>query len=443
MEIEMKLISKEMVKPSKPTPHNLRTHKLCLLDQLSPETYIPAIFFYPMDNKSHNDLEKLLIQLKTSLSETLTLYYPLAGRMKNSTCVNCSDEGVLFTQAQAVGRLSDFICQTDLRINRGFFPFDPECKDYDYSPLVAIKVTTFECGGLAISSLMFHKILDATSMSTFFKTWAQYHTDKPIQKPDLSSSSTIFPAIQDTSIFSLVKDIIGDKDTQKQYTKRRFVFESKALASIKSKATSEDLPNPSTTEAVTAFLTKKFMGIKVMRGDVGTTMMWHAVNLRPRMELPLSQESFGNILWLVNAFVEEADPSLAELVFTLHNMIANLTADAIKQLQGEEAIIAISHMLKDMDDLFKSTKINVFKFTSWRSMGLYDIDFGWGSPIWVGQNGEYTSFIDLPNIVMFHNHGCSGIEAWITLEKEEMDFLENDQEFLEIAILNPSIEVGK
>jgi shikimate O-hydroxycinnamoyltransferase len=75
-EMEVKMISKECIKPSSPTPPNLKTHRLSLLDQFGSSGYIPVIFFYPMNQSTSNAAVDIVSQrshsLKQSLSETLT-----------------------------------------------------------------------------------------------------------------------------------------------------------------------------------------------------------------------------------------------------------------------------------------------------------------------------------------------------------------------------------
>ena len=64
-----------MLKPSAPTPDNLRTLKLSLFDQLDRYAYIAVLFNYLPNSTSsynHDELEK-------SLAETLTKFYPFAG----------------------------------------------------------------------------------------------------------------------------------------------------------------------------------------------------------------------------------------------------------------------------------------------------------------------------------------------------------------------------
>ncbi|KAK3211956.1 hypothetical protein Dsin_016662 [Dipteronia sinensis] len=93
--MEVSIISREIIKPSSTTPNHLRTQKLSHLDQMNIDTFISIIFFYDKAPK-HCD------QLKTSLSQTLSHYYPLAGQVKDHLSVDCNEYGVTFVKAQVV-----------------------------------------------------------------------------------------------------------------------------------------------------------------------------------------------------------------------------------------------------------------------------------------------------------------------------------------------------
>jgi hypothetical protein len=86
IKMEVEIISKECIKPSSPTPPSLKTYKLSLLDQVVPSAYIPMIFFYPMNKSISHSVVDIVSQrshlLKQSLSNTLTRFYPFAGKIK-------------------------------------------------------------------------------------------------------------------------------------------------------------------------------------------------------------------------------------------------------------------------------------------------------------------------------------------------------------------------
>ncbi|KAM5565285.1 hypothetical protein ABKV19_019355 [Rosa sericea] len=116
----VKIISKECIKPSSPTPQHLKTHKLSLLDQFIPSIYVPMILFYPIhpnptaSANSANTSQRSKL-LKQSLSETLTSFYPLAGRIRDNLSIDCNDEGASYTEAEVESlNLSEFLNHPDV-----------------------------------------------------------------------------------------------------------------------------------------------------------------------------------------------------------------------------------------------------------------------------------------------------------------------------------------
>ncbi|PPD91882.1 hypothetical protein GOBAR_DD11192 [Gossypium barbadense] len=80
MVMVVEIVSKEFIKPTSPTPPHLRTHRFSFLDQFLPSIYVPMVLFYMDQERSipvaaSNSRRSQL--LKESLSETLTLFYPL------------------------------------------------------------------------------------------------------------------------------------------------------------------------------------------------------------------------------------------------------------------------------------------------------------------------------------------------------------------------------
>jgi shikimate O-hydroxycinnamoyltransferase len=84
--------------------------------------------------------------------------------------------------------------------------------------------------------------------------------------------------------------------------------------------------------------------------------------------------------------------------------------------------------------------MNYITFTSWCNFGLYDIDFGWGKPIWVSLVGSNSNSTDvLSNLVLLMDtRSGDGIEAWVLLDKEDMIVLGQDKELLAFASLDTS-----
>ncbi|GAB2227765.1 hypothetical protein Droror1_Dr00009592 [Drosera rotundifolia] len=111
LNIQVHTESTGTIKLSIPTPDNRKSCKLCLMDQFMPPFYVPFIFFYHT-----TDGHFKIPQLKESLAETLTKFYPLAGRIKDNTSIDCNDEGILFVEARADCCISDFLKDPDFRL---------------------------------------------------------------------------------------------------------------------------------------------------------------------------------------------------------------------------------------------------------------------------------------------------------------------------------------
>ncbi|KAJ0781434.1 putative vinorine synthase [Helianthus annuus] len=104
------IISREIIKPSSPTPSHHRSYNLSQLDQGLPHIYMPLILFYPNNEICSLTADDKARKLKKSLSRTLTRYYPFAGRLHTppTTYVDCNDEGVVFVEAKHDSLLHKF-----------------------------------------------------------------------------------------------------------------------------------------------------------------------------------------------------------------------------------------------------------------------------------------------------------------------------------------------
>lgn len=161
------------------------------------------------------------------------------------------------------------------------------------------------------------------------------------------------------------------------------------------------------------------------------------------MAPPLPPTSMGNILWSAVAHYDSTDDveiELSKLVNLLWESFTEIDNKFIQEMEGEEGFQTISKWFMRMQELY-SSKPYAYGFTSWRNMGLNDIDFGWGRPSWVSFAGPENSV--LKNIVVLKEDNLGdGIEAWIMLDEDEMNILENDQQFLAFASYNPTIYLG-
>lgn len=440
--MEVTIISREHVKPSSPTPQHLKTYKLCLLDQLIPTPYAPIILFFSPDTRpARCDVPAKLELLKRSLSTTLSCFYPLAGNLKDDLTIDCDDEGPHYVEARVNCSLSEFLAHPDLLMLWKFLPVDLTPKEtYSGSRTANIQANVFECGGIAIGICTSHKILDGAALSTFLKGWSAAARGDKAVIPDFAAAS-LFPTedlwLRDTSMATW-----GSMFKKGKYITRRFLFDASAIATLKAKAKGSYSKLPTRVESVSAFIWQRCMAAATERrnGIQRPSILSHAVNLRKRIEPPMSDYSLGNILWIASAkCASNVDRSLPALANEVKHSISRIDGRFVQQLKGASRNGRIMDSLKEMSgDVASEDGTDHLAFSSWCKFGFNEVDFGWGRPVWVSCDGTSGSSV-LANLVMLADtREGDGIEAWVTLDESEMAVLEGDGELRTLASVDPS-----
>ena len=296
---------------------------------------------------------------------------------------------------------------------------------------IAVQVTFFNCGSLAIGALMSHRVADALSFISFLNTWAAIARGDhgKIVSPPPMDSAVLFPP-QDLSGFNPNTGI-----TKNKIVTKRFVFDASAIASIRDKYSSNDknieYPRPSRVEALSAFIWSRFIASTQSKEDshIINTIL-HAVNLRTRTDPPLSYDYFGNICrFAISVPSRDTDEGFYGIIKPMREAIEKIDADFVKLLQHGDVYL---NYIKDRSSSVVKGKMVTFSFTSLCKFPVYEIDFGWGKPAWVTS----ASFTFNNLVGFFDTKSRDGIEAWINLKEEEMGKLENDKELL--AYVSPN-----
>ncbi|XP_016647014.1 PREDICTED: salutaridinol 7-O-acetyltransferase-like [Prunus mume] len=379
--MEVEIISKEKIKPSCPTPSHLRIFKLSLLDQLIPAPYAPVILFYhpPINENDDDNINSRLHLLKTSLAETLTGFYPLAGEIKDDLSIDCNDQGAHYVEARVnYSSLDEFLSRPDLLLLlHRFLPCDVTTAG---ASVTNIQVNVFKCGGIAIGLCISHKILDGAALCTFLKSWtAIAHSDSDdhqtedattyasvassiIGGPNLFAATRLFPTndelwLRDSSIPMWGSLFI--KDGKSSCVTKRFVFDASAIANLKDMAKSSSScvqvlkRGPTRVEVVSAFIWQCAMAASKQKyGFQRPSVLTHTVNLRSRIFLDDAYEaaaasdtaaaadlnlenSIGNLLWIAAArcptvMLDEEE----EMVVVATNNNNNSSASGSRILHG-------------------------------------------------------------------------------------------------------------
>ncbi|ONI12064.1 hypothetical protein PRUPE_4G142000 [Prunus persica] len=424
MNVQVEVISKEIIKPSSPTPNPLRHYKLSFLDQLTPSSYTSLVFFYEFDGETQPAINEVSKHLKKSLAKVLTLFYPLAGRVKiDDHFVDCNDEGIAYLEAQVTNcRLCDFLNNPLPDELNKFIPF---AQDEHIANEIAlgVQLNMFE-GGFAIGLCTSHKLADFLCMLMFTKTWAAIARDEvEIQRPQFVSA-TLFPPKGITG-YNWGAGIAAKKVT------KRFVFDASTIEDLRAKYTGlqNNEKQPSPVEALSAFMWRRFVGAtKDDHADENKLhSLIHSVDLRPLIDPPLSPYSFGNIYGnsLTAPFLSSGDDDDGDqessygMVRRVREAISKIDKDFVKRLQhGDEQLSLIGRLAPSASkgEVVTSYHSSLCQFP------LYDNDFGWGRPIWVSLPPLPVKDI----IVFLDTKEPGGVEAYVSLAKEVMTKFESD-----------------
>ncbi|CAJ1951507.1 unnamed protein product [Sphenostylis stenocarpa] len=193
MKLEVEIICKEIIKPSSPTQTHLRHYQISFLDQVSPMVYNPnpIVLFYSCHGTTQFNTTTISQKLKKSLSDVLTHFYPLAGRVNgNSTFVDCNDEGVPYLEARVKCKVVDVIHKPVPGELNHLVPF----LLYDITNITfGVQLNVFDCGGIAIGACLSHQIADGMSFFTFLNCWAAIAREQSELPNPQFISAKLFP----------------------------------------------------------------------------------------------------------------------------------------------------------------------------------------------------------------------------------------------------------
>ncbi|PNT34643.1 hypothetical protein POPTR_005G028200v4 [Populus trichocarpa] len=428
--MEVQITSRKLIKPSVQTPPHLQILKLSILDQYP--YYVPNIFYYTNANHEIENIntQKLVEQLEKSLLEVLTLFYPLAGRfIKDKLIVDCNDDGVEFLEAKADGDLTQ-ILQQEPKPYELLRRLVPSLAESATSPLLAIQVNIFKCGGLAIGVLNSHRIAGRWTMSRFINAWATTHFhDQGISKviPPTFVSPFIFP---DSS--RLRFPVPPPRMASKKIVTKIFRFDREALKKLKSEVISDAdsgvKHHPSRVEVFSALIWKALISVaKEKHGYLRSSSMSLPFNLRGKVGVPLDNQC-GNLCRPIIARFDAKNQSklvLSELVSLIGDAKRRASSECVNAINIPEMFSMVTNSFAEMFEELNKSEVDIFRFTSWCRVGLYEVNFGWGKPAWVS--------LVPPNIeltILNDTKSGDGIEAWLNLHEKDMIQLQQDPDIM-------------
>ncbi|WCJ31240.1 HXXXD-type acyl-transferase family protein [Euphorbia peplus] len=386
--------------------------------------------------------------LQTSLSSTLEIFFPFAGRFSttlnedNTVCfsVDCNNAGVQYVQAVARDiTISDILDSTYIPpFIPSLFPLNGS-KNHQgtFNPLLAIQVTELT-DGIFIGCTINHSVSDGTTFWNFMNTWSEIcrcsSDDQSISKtlPEpvfenwFRGNSNCHTRL-DVSMFET-----SDQFTPPPFRERIFHFRREKIAELKSKANIEAATERrnikiSSLQSLLAHIWRSV--IRCGEPDLDPeeeTIFRFIVGLRSRLGMP--EGYFGNAIQFATLKMKVKqleEKGIGEVSLAINEVVGSFTEEKVR---------------KDLEESIKNPEIirlggfvrNALIMTSSPRFNVYGNDFGWGKPIAV-RSGSSNKFDGMLTLYPGMEEGSLDVEVCSSFQVLEAMAL--DSEFMNFVTI--------
>ncbi|XP_059275916.1 acyltransferase Pun1-like [Lycium ferocissimum] len=154
-----------------------------------------------------------------------------------------------------------------------------------------------------------------------------------------------------------------------------------------------------------------------------------ALDVRVKVGLPLN--AIGNLLDISSVSITSEDiTNVSKLVSEMRKSIeVAYKRDNI----NDSLFVPLLLELAKSRQLYQNYGANTYQFTSLVKFPLHEIDFGWGKPTKVSVPNGLNC-----NWALLLSNQSGGLDAYVSLNEQEMSILERDSELLEFGSIVPS-----
>ncbi|KAL8159651.1 hypothetical protein V2J09_001188 [Rumex salicifolius] len=310
----------------------------------------------------------------------------------------------------------------------------------DLETILSVQVTTFRCGSIVICAAISHKIADAAAFATFLNCWGAVtrgaHPDQI--RASVFDSCHVFPPLDPSSLGIAGKPTFTSP-AESSLAIKRLVFTPQRISALQDKltVTGSDY-RPSRVVALTALIWGSYIRVTQLKNGPSKRVKHvasHTIDFRGRVDPKLPGDCLNNLIASTMGAEWPAGSTHVDIA-----RIATLMYGDIKRYDEVEYVKRIhvdgSYLNRRSELVTKSGsgEVEWFRFTSNCRVPFYDADFGWGPPCWA-----VSALISVEKLCVLLDAppaSGGGVEAWVTLLKDDMEGLERDP-FL-MAYVDPS-----
>ncbi|KAM4101593.1 hypothetical protein ACB094_05G155200 [Castanea mollissima] len=400
-----------IVVPSEPTPSGLL--RLPETDQVAQWTHAPVIYIYRA--KSNDTTIPFSFEaMKNSLSRALIHFYPLAGRLHwiegGRLELDCNAMGVQLLEAYSKAELDELGDFAPTNAERDLVPKVDYTTPIEEWPLLLVQVTRFGCGGLCVGVAISHTMVDGRSATHFINSWAKLSRDIIWRTETVRTPR--FDHIEYTTKPPVLIGRTDANEERKKETSATLLKLTREQVEVLKKRANQDVAGVTTIrpysryEAIAGHMWR--CACKVRAVDSHNSQSTRArlgVDIRNRLKPSLPERYFGNaISGTVTPICLYEDLLSKPLSYSARKL-----REAIERMDDEYIRSALDFISsqKDVSGLRSNFHIQGYSeapflgnpnisLGSWIGLPIYDANFGWGKPIYVGPgllNMDGKSFI--------------------------------------------------
>ncbi|XP_031123983.1 omega-hydroxypalmitate O-feruloyl transferase [Ipomoea triloba] len=343
-------------------------------------------------------------RLKCALARALVDYYPLAGRLRpcpddhRKLEVDCNGAGAVFAEAFMDLSADEFL-KLSAKPNSSWrkLLYKVEAPTFLHIPPLVLQVTKLRCGGMIVCTAVNHCLCDGIGTAQFLHAWAHFARDdvdslitpfhsRHVFKPRENRKPTSFhPAFSRSCNSHSALDITRYLQSQ-PLTPSSLTFSPPQILRLKSQCAP---PLKCTSfEALAAHTWRCWARSLDLPPSLAVKLLF-SVNIRKRVEPELPAGYYGNgfVLGCAEAPVKDlAGANLRDAVRLIQRAKLAMTDDYVRSAVD---------LLEDKSvttDLSSSLVIS-----QWSKLGLEDLDFGEGKPLFMGPltSDIYCLFVPL------------------------------------------------
>ncbi|KAJ3673773.1 hypothetical protein LUZ60_005765 [Juncus effusus] len=418
-------VSRVLIPPG-PYPAPGETIQLSLFDSVWVSLpHIQRFFLYPDANVP---FPSIVESLKSSLVSILPFFHPFAGKLTYipSTCdaiIDCSPtavgEGVAFIEAELPDIDIQRIAREENHDLEYFVQLVPDIFVEELpATVLAVQVTKFSNGGVAIGLAVHHTVSDGKGLWRFIEAWAAASLKgeiPPRPMPVHDRSVITYPGGNEIAKdfrrkmcphLPKVESSKYSMQDRLRLVRRTFTIDKSKINLLKQKSGDE---KPSTFVALSAQALVSIARARGLENDNGPFIIGFLTDCRSRLNPPIAEGYIGNCVsycyaWSIASEIAGPDGFLR-------------TCDILKEAIRKATEEPLTGCEGWVDEFMRLPAGRVVFLVGSPRFRAYETDFGWGKPGRV----ELASMNHDGEVVMLGGKDEGTIQASVALSAQHMD----------------------